>query len=625
MKRTILLEKALMSILIVMGMFFGLSTVSHAEDIYYDIDGTVMAFDSGADYAFAGAEETAGTNEKKLDTYGTFGISGNFVTMDVVEGIPVLGVKEGTFEFFYKYDDSLLKAAEDSWHLLEDSGKKIDDIKLDSKIGHGTILIQTSKDGNKWVNTGVYTNCFEETPVQNGSIHQSTEMELSKGCYYRVIVVYELGMKTGTQNIAFVKIDQSEKKKYAELYMFYAYNVDTIEEAVTDIGLKYNLGSKQRVKHDSGYSTEVDIKKDDAHYGWDIGKFFVAGYTTMIEATSSDNGNPIFLKNAGDDVTLYFNLEQDIDKLNGNDILSIAEDKNGYDKYFETAQTNMGRGTLIIRYTDPENITHDPMIYTNYLYANLSPGADTVVQICEEGDYEVALDYEIKKNPRQVLGISIIPEYYDYRIFFKFSVRSGNCMVYTFDTETRSELSNKDVTESGFYVDLANSKYLDINVKKQVLSDNGEEIVEDTRFNKPAKDGEEYTSEGIYIITAHNRYTDQDTEKIIYVGENELVKAHVKTGLTIPEIKELKKKGATIDSKGNIDTSKISDGNEEEDSNSESVENGKKDKTEEENRVVEGTKSSNPVVVVLFIVIVVLLGAVGGLLWFFKFRKGKRE
>ena len=122
------------------------------------------------------------------------------------------------------------------------------------------------------------------------------------------------------------------------------------------------------------------IDDEDPHYGWDLGNFFVSGYT---QKTEDGNGNFVFLKNVGDKVTLWFNLKQDIDCLDGNEKLSISRDKDGFDQYFETAKTDFGRGTLIVRYTDYEGVSHEPQIYTNYLEANLSPGADTVVQLFE--------------------------------------------------------------------------------------------------------------------------------------------------------------------------------------------------------------------------------------------------
>lgn len=58
------------------------------------------------------------------------------------------------------------------------------------------------------------------------------------------------------------------------------------------------------------------------------------------------------MKNVGDRVTLWFNLSQDINCLNGNEKLTINEDVNGYDQDFEIEKTNFKHGTLIIRYTE---------------------------------------------------------------------------------------------------------------------------------------------------------------------------------------------------------------------------------------------------------------------------------
>ena len=177
--------------------------------------------------------------------------------------------------------------------------------------------------------------------------------------------------------------------------------------------------------------------------------------------------------------------------------------------------------------------------------ANTSVTADTKVDLFEEGDYEVALDYEITND-------LLIDKVYHYRIFFKFAVRNSNCMVFPIDVSTGSELTNSSMTENGFRLDLAKSKYLDINLKREVLRESADGIVEDTRFNGAAKDGAEYTEEGIYTITVSNRYTKEFTVKKIYVGTNNILKAHVTTGLSIPEINNLVAEGATISNDGLI-------------------------------------------------------------------------
>lgn len=310
---------------------------------------------------------------------------------------------------------------------------------------------------------------------------------------------------------------------------------------------KYYLGETINTGTDNGFSGSNKIGKDDPHFGWNLGSFFVSGYTRV---SNDQDGNPVFLKTVGDKVVLWFNLEQDILCLNGKSDIQISTDTNGYDEYFGVKPTDFGRGTMIIRHRDYQNSQGEAQIYTDYLAANIAIGADTTVQLFEEGDYEVALNYEIKNSEKKFLSTS--NSYYNYRIYFKFSVRNGNCMVYPFDVETGEELTNTALTENGFYLDLARSRYLDINVKRETLHEGAVGLTEDVRFNRPARDGDQYTDEGIYTITVSNRYTGQETIKKIYVGANKLLMAHMVTGLSIEEIRGLIAKGATITEDGMI-------------------------------------------------------------------------
>lgn len=319
--------------------------------------------------------------------------------------------------------------------------------------------------------------------------------------------------------------------------------------AVENTGSKYYLGEIINAGKDTGYSENEKITEKDPHFGWKLGDFFVSGYTRETEDADC---NPVFLKNVGDTVTLWFELEQDIAMLNGNEMLTISGDTNGYDEYFGIEKTDFGRGTLIIRHTDYQNHIGDPIIYTDYLAANATKGAAIEVELFEEGDYEVALNYEIREDKVNVFGWKPVGTYENYRIFLRFSVRNGNCMVYPFDVATGDELLNTAITENGFYLDLARSRYLDIDIKKEMLNEGVDGLVEDVRFNRPAKDGDQYTDEGIYTITVTNRYTAQQTVKKIYVGSNEVLMAYVTTGLSVPEIKELIDNGATIAPDGTI-------------------------------------------------------------------------
>lgn len=516
-----------------------LQLTAFAESEKTEVTGKVYEFDKDNHYEFhdGGISEETGNG----NTYGTFCLSGNITAVGEKNGVPSYEVGDGNLKFYYNYGDTMLNADMDQWHLVNDKSKKVADMKLASDIMKGTIIIQTSKDRKNRVNVDTSYNAFSDTPIRTSSIYTTTDVQLINGCYYRIIVVYELSIRTEDSNFLFINTDKYDYKKCAEVYELYAYT-NSGEANAADLNQTFSLGTKVRVKNFDGYFGEEQIDKNDIHYGWNLGSFFVSGYTDEVTGT---DGNKVFLKNVGDKVTLWFKLNQNINGLNGKENLSITADTEGYDQYFETPKMDFGRGVLIIRYTDHNNVKAEPTIYTNYLEANAAVGADTKVQLFEEGDYEVALDYEVTSD-------ELIDKVGHYRIFFKFSVRNGNCMVYPFDVKTGSELTNSAMTENGFRLDLAKSRYLKINLKRETLKDSADGLVEDTRFNGPAKDGVEYTDEGIYTITVSNEYTGQFTTKKIYVGTNNVLRAYMTTGLSISEINNLVKDGATISDDGTI-------------------------------------------------------------------------
>ena len=350
------------------------------------------------------------------------------------------------------------------------------------------------------------------------------------------------------------KSDKDEKDEDTRSSRSESTDSRSTERAAIDtepnVGQKWNLGTVNKTGLDNGYTGEKTIDNGDPHYGWSLGQFYVSGYTQ--KKNDSDN-EYVFLKNVGDEVELHFELLQDIDSLNGNDNLSVNSDRNGYDQYFETQKFNDCRGLLIVRKTDYQNKAEEPVIYTNYL-DGVKEGADTVVQLCEEGDYEVALDYELKLDHygAEWNDKVSVPTYTNYRISFKFKVRNGNCMVYPLDVKTGSELTNEAFTENGFYLNLANSRYLEINVKRSVYAENAGTYTEDVRYNRPAADGDQYTDEGIYTITVKNLYTSQETTKIIYVGTDPIMKTYVVTGYSLREIKQKLEEGYTISDSGEL-------------------------------------------------------------------------
>ena len=528
--------------LLIIGTAFPVEASAVSSKTY--IAGKVYEFDKDNDYKFSEATEFKSSDS--TTTYGQFSILGSTampVAAGKKSGVEAYSIKEGTISISYTYSNKLLRASNDEWHLVEDKEKNVDIYKLNNNIQKGALILQRSIDHLNWNDISIQTNAFENTPVQNGSMYDSLDVELINGCYYRLIVVYELTRKVDTSKYLWViSHDEYETKRIAEVYELYAKMDNEHVEELRPNTKRYRLGETTRVKDFASYSGSEAIKGDDIHYNWVLGDFFVSGFTS----TSEKNGVPVFLKNVGDVVTLWFNLKQDINAINNDKNVSVTADNDGFDQYFQTPRTDFGRGMLIIRYTDYENVRHESVMYKDYLEANTSLGTNTRVQLFEEGDYEVALDYEITKD-------QLVDKVGHYRIFFKFSVRNANCMVYPFDVVTGAELTNSSVTPNGFALDLAKSRYLKIYIEKEVWTEGADGLTKDTRFNSTAKDGDKYTSEGIYTITVENQYTGLKTKKVIYVGTNRILLAFMTSNYSIPEIQNLVAKGAVIYEDGSIE------------------------------------------------------------------------
>ncbi len=484
-----------------------------------------------------------------FNSYGHFFIKGTLAEVGVKDGFRMYNAPQEPPTLHYVYTDKLLTGDEESRQLCDDSAKTVAGTKLSSAAGKGVILLLISKDGQIWQETVKKTNALVNPADSGESFYNTTTVQLTDGCYFRFIVAYETRVKTGESKFLFVNQNQYSYRRNVEIYDFYLSNGKSSEKGENE--KTKVLGSRVRAaKENNGYAGSQEIDLKDPHYGWDLGTFSMNGYTSEI--TDAD-GTPVFLKNVSDKPPmLRFTLLQNIDKLNGKDNLSIANDAKGYDRAFEIQQTDFGRGALIIRHKDETGKLVSETPYTNFLAANASLSADTDVRLFEEGDYEVALDYKIKITTLQIGGIEIIPSYADYRIYFSFKVRNGNCMIYPFDLTTGSELTNESITENGFSLDWAKSKYLSVDVRRSVPVAGINSYSEDVRFDRPAKDGDKYTDEGIYTFTVTNQYTVQTVTKTIYVGDSPVLKALSLNKLSVIELNVLLRQGYTIANDGTL-------------------------------------------------------------------------
>lgn len=549
--------KRTLSVLLIFAIAFSvagglLAIPAFAENKSVTLTGT--AYDLGEDDKYEIAKAQATT-----DSASRFYVKGDIGAVSTKNGFTSYGVNSGNLDIMVDKDfgAELFEQPESTeWHIITDKGKKVDSTSLTQSIGSGAIIVQTSRDGKTWINCDTVTDFYSNMDTMNHSssagdsinaFYRTTNVQLTNGCYYRIIVAYKLQREVDPSNVWFVEIKQTEEKERIEIYQFYAYDTTVNQAETLSTKNAYEFGDVYRVDSQDGFSNPTLIKGDDPHIDWSVGKFYVSGYTDVI----MDNGVPVFLKVPGDRAALWFNLEQEIDKCNGRTDVKINYIESGSDIYFGTPVIkDFGRGALIVRKTDKEN-KKERQIYTNYLEASATVGANTRVDLFEEGDYEVALDYQLHYDKPFVFGTTTTKTL-TYRIFFKFKVRNGDISVFLRDVDTNQFITNANVAEHGFYIDVAQSQYLNMTIKREVLTDSLDGLVQDTKFSGVAKEGRHYTDEGIYTVTVKNLATGDSVTKRVYVGNRDILLAHMKTGLSISEINERLAAGATIDANGSI-------------------------------------------------------------------------
>ncbi len=553
--RTFILTSFIILLVSVM-MGFNSIQVHAAENMTkQSVAGVTYIFGEKSKYDFATPDSMEPTSE--ANTYGLFEISGKISNATTKDGIPSYGVDGGNLQFIYTYDDEMLNATGEQEHLIDDKSKTVNDIDLNGDILKGSVVLQTSKDGMIWYTlpNEIETNLFATDDFGKKPFYTTTDTQLMNGCYYRVIIAYKTEKTVGTNKVLFVETDDKECHKYAEVYTFYAYDATAIKVKVPEDNNRMNMGKVVRCTDYDSYGGAKEIDNEDPHSGWAIGSFFVGGYTDSV--IDSQTKKTVFLKNNGDRISLWFDLEQNINQCRNNPDIKIVADTKGYDKGFDVPggvneTMDFGKGVLMIRQKYKDNTYSEPQVYTNFLEAGASPDAITRVELFEEGDYEVALDYAVKYDKTKLFGKTIAPQTNHYRIAFEFEVRNGNTVVFLKDTKTGSELPSGAITENGFYIDLANSQYLKVHVKREVLKDGFDGLSEDIKFNSSATNGDSFTKDGVYTVTVSNQYNNATTEKRVYVGKDNILKAYMVTGLSISEIQDQLELGATIADDGTL-------------------------------------------------------------------------
>lgn len=505
----------------------------YAGDTSETIQGKLYTFEEdNSDYAIsASGSVKSDTN----NTIGTFSINGDITRSNSAGGRLSYNLNNGDATFKYSFNSAVLSRPKTDWCIEKDNKKRVDEIDLDHAIDKGIIIVQYSYNGINWVTDLARRNAFADAQNYNPELYLTNKMQSSNGCYYRVIVAYKMKMETNPGKWG----NKTNHRRNAEVYEFYIENGEDKKSANGNTKEYYFTQDVIKTDGKKGYDTNEKPNDKDPHFTWKLGYFYMSGYTE----DKAKDGKPVFLKNVGDEITLRFHLDQkDINSLNSNKNLKINYVKKGTDTKYGKKDIEFKRGALFIRYTDRNNKSYAPVVYTDYLAAVSTTTADTCVKLFEEGDYEVKLDYEIYNG-------AALNKYTQYKIEFEFSVRNGDCNVYPMDLKTGSELRDNAITPNGFRLDLARSKYLSLEMQLYGIKRNEYGIELEPKGTQTVSESGEYQKEGVYIITVTNEFLNAPVEKRLYVGDDKYLQA-LHNGRSIEEINEKMSKGYTLNSSG---------------------------------------------------------------------------
>ena len=304
-------------IMILIGAFTANSIDTYAAEEKEILTGKTYELGKKDEYEINKAEEVS-------DKASRFYLSGNISDVSTKNGFVSYAVDSGNLKVMVdkEFGTALFTPKkEQDWHIITDKTKIVDGTKLTEDIGSGAVIVQTSKDGKIWVNVDTEADIYNKMDTLNkrtingeqiNAFYETTNVQITAGCYYRIIVVYKLERTVEPSKVLFVEIKNTEQKERMEIYEFYAYNSNVNQLKELDTTDAYEFSDVYRVDSQDGFKNPTEIKSDDPHNDWTLGKFYISGYTDVVY-----DDIPVFLKVPGDKAALWFNLEHTLDKCNG--------------------------------------------------------------------------------------------------------------------------------------------------------------------------------------------------------------------------------------------------------------------------------------------------------------------
>lgn len=196
--------------------------VARAESAPITVAAKTYEFDANNNYNFSSASEVS-TMSYGRKQMGTLTISGDITDTSTFKKKIAYGVgDDSVISFSYSYDGAYQTSIKENWNLRSDSGTKVDEFDLNGSIDKGVLLVQTSSDGSTWVNAvNPITNFYASNPSGKTDFYTTDGSDVAQGKYYRVILAYKTGRKTGESGALWWIEDVYEDKKHVEVYEFY--------------------------------------------------------------------------------------------------------------------------------------------------------------------------------------------------------------------------------------------------------------------------------------------------------------------------------------------------------------------------------------------------------------------
>ncbi len=177
----------------------------------------VLKEDSNFDYV--GTAPKSGFFFYGAETIGEMWLNGPIEQETTYNGYTAYGAT-GAITFRYDYDGKFKK--DNTWHLVVDGLRWIRDYDLGfmNNMANGCIMVERSTDTIHWEKViDPIKNYFDKAKENDESrLCTIEETEYKNGMYYRIVVAYKMGRKTGG---GIPLVNDQEYRKCAEVYEFY--------------------------------------------------------------------------------------------------------------------------------------------------------------------------------------------------------------------------------------------------------------------------------------------------------------------------------------------------------------------------------------------------------------------